>query len=590
MRLFDAITYQLEQFPKEDMLVHKENGAWHSWSTAAISEAANQMSAGLLNLGISAQDFTVDKADKIAIISGNRPEWIITDLAVQQIGAILVPIYPTTQNEELAYILNEAEVKTVFVSNQLLLHKYKAVLDSIPSIQRIFSFDKTDVQNWSVIAEASTQESLQTLEIIKLGISAEHTATIIYTSGTTGHPKGVMLSHKNIVSCAMLAKESFPFPDNPQLRALSFLPLNHIFEKCISYVYLFSGISIYFAEGMETIGQNIKEVKPHIFTTVPRVLEKVYEKINKAGMALGGAKKQAFMWAIALGQKYDNRKLRSPSYRLQLKLADKLVFSKWREALGGEVMYIITGGAACPQKLLRTFNAAKIPVFEGYGPTENSPVIAVNRWSQNENYIGTVGPVIDGIQLKLAQDGEICVKGPTVMQGYYKHPELTDEAIIDGWLHTGDIGTLVEGRYLKITDRKKELFKTLSGKYVAPQPIENKLKEHDIIEQCMIVGAEMKFVGLLIVPAVDTLKAWMQQHGLIYTNLAEAIKQPEVKKLYSQLIKKINESLSSTEQIKRHMLLSKSWSLETGELTPKLSLRRKVVFQKYESDIQKLFS
>ncbi|HTN36446.1 MAG TPA: AMP-binding protein, partial [Arachidicoccus sp.] len=491
---------------------------------------------------------------------------------------------------ELAFILRESEVKMVIISNQLLLNKYKETIRNAPSVKFIYSFDPTDELDWADIASSSNAGCLEEVENIKSKISSDHITTIIYTSGTTGHPKGVMLSHANILSCAMLAKESFPFPDNPDLRALSFLPLNHIFEKCISYVYMFSGISIYFAEGMETIGQNIKEIRPHIFMTVPRLLEKVFEKISKAGQALTGAKKQAFLWSIQLGKNYDNRKWRSPLYKMQLKLANQLVFSKWREALGGEVMYIITGGAACPQKLLRIFNAAQIPVYEGYGPTENSPVIAVNRSVNNENYIGSVGPVIDGLSLKIEPDGEICVKGPTVMHGYYKQPELTKETIIDGWLHTGDIGELLEGRFLKITDRKKELFKTSGGKYVAPQPIENKLKELDIIEQAMIVGAEQKYVGVLIVPAVDPLKSWMTSQQLPFLSLEEAIKQPQVKNHYSQLIKKVNATLSSTEQIKKHMLLSRPWSLETGELTPKLSLRRKVVLQKYAQEIQKLFT
>lgn len=589
-RLFDAIDYQLRQFPKKDMLVHKKEGIWEPIATKAIGIAANEMSAGLVDLGISAHDYSVENADKIAIISGNRPEWIITDLAVQQIGAILVPIYPTTQLEELAFILRESEVKMVIISNQLLLNKYRETIRNAPSVKFIYSFDPTDELDWADIASSSNARCLEEVENIKSKISSDHITTIIYTSGTTGHPKGVMLSHANILSCAMLAKESFPFPDNPDLRALSFLPLNHIFEKCISYVYMFSGISIYFAEGMETIGQNIKEIRPHIFMTVPRLLEKVFEKISKAGQALTGAKKQAFLWSIQLGKNYDNRKWRSPLYKMQLKLANQLVFSKWREALGGELMYIITGGAACPQKLLRIFNAAQIPVYEGYGPTENSPVIAVNRSVNNENYIGSVGPVMDGLSLKIEPDGEICVKGPTVMHGYYKQPELTKETIIDGWLHTGDIGELLEGRFLKITDRKKELFKTSGGKYVAPQPIENKLKELDVIEQAMIVGAEQKYVGVLIVPAVDPLKSWMTSQRLPFVSLEEAIKQPLVKNHYSQLIKKVNATLSSTEQIKKHMLLSRPWSLETGELTPKLSLRRKVVLQKYAQEIQKLFT
>lgn len=589
-RLYDAIDYQERNFSKKDMLVHKENGLWKSISTLEVGTASLNMAAGLHKMGISAGNFTAEGADKVAIISENRPEWIIADLAVQQIGAILVPIYPTTPPEELQYIFQESAVKMVLISNQLLLKKYGAVLDSLPSIQFVYSFNDTDSANWKTIQDMADEASIASVQEIKANITGDHLATIIYTSGTTGHPKGVMLSHRNILSCAMLAKESFPFPDNPSLRALSFLPLNHIFEKCISYVYLFSGISIYFAEGMEMIGQNIKEIKPHIFMTVPRLLEKVFEKINKTGQQLKGVQKKVFDWSIRVGEQYDNRKWKSPLYKAELKLARKLVFSKWQEALGGEILYIITGGAACPQRLLRIFNAAGIPVYEGYGPTENSPVISVNRHVRNENMIGTVGPVMDGLEFRLEADGEICVKGPTVMQGYYKKPELTAATIVNGWLHTGDIGALVEGMFLKITDRKKELFKTSGGKYVAPQPIENKLKELDIIEQALIVGAEQKYVGALIVPQAEALKLWTEKNNLPYNNLEQAIALPEVKRLYKDHIQKINQTLSATEQIKKHMLLSKSWGIDSGELTPKLSVRRKVVMQKYKDSIDKLFA
>lgn len=589
-RLFDAIDYQQLNFSKKDMLVHKCHGNWQSHSTLEVGEAALKMAAGLHNLGISARDFTAEGADKVAIISENRPEWIISDLAVQQVGAILVPIYPTTPPEELFYIFKEAEIKMVLISSQLLFNKYQAVLRELPSIQYIYSFDQTDNPLWSEIQLMADQDAINHVQEIKANITGDHLATIIYTSGTTGQPKGVMLSHSNILSCAMLAKESFPFPDNPSLRALSFLPLNHIFEKCISYVYMFSGISIYFAEGMEKIGENIKEIKPHIFMTVPRLLEKVFEKINKTGQQLHGTQKKVFNWSIRIAERYNNQKRNSPIYKAELRLAQKLVFSKWQAALGGEILYIITGGAACPQRLLRIFNAAGIPVYEGYGPTENSPVIAVNRHVNNENYIGTVGPVIDGLEFKLEEDGEICVKGPTVMQGYYKQPTLTAETVIDGWLHTGDIGTLVEGRFLKITDRKKELFKTSGGKYVAPQPIENKLKELDIVEQAMIVGAEQKYVGALIVPNAEGLKQWAAQNNLPYNNLEQAIALPEIKKLFKDHIQKINQTLSSTEQIKKHMLLTKPWSIDAGELTPKLSVRRKVVMEKYKDAIARLFN
>lgn len=588
-RLFDAVAYQLENFPKKDMLATKQNGQWAKLSTHQTQQYINKLSAGLLQLGVGANNFSVETADKIAIIANSCPEWLITDMAVQQLGAILIPIYPTTNETELAFILNEAEVKYVFIGNQLLLNRYQSTIQKISSIKNTFSFDETTVDNWKGIMVSATEASIQKVEEIKAHISSEYIATIIYTSGTTGVPKGVMLSHKNIMSCAMFSKESFPLPDNPEMRALSFLPLNHIFEKCLSYIYLYSGISIYFAEGLDKIGDNIREVQPHIFTCVPRLLEKVFEKILNAGYQLKGAKKKIFFWSVNLAKKYDNRKKHNPLYLLNLKIANRLVFSKWRKALGGHIDYIITGGAACPENLLRIFNAAKIPVYEGYGPTENSPVISVNRAVNNQSLYGTVGPVIDGLQLKLEPDGEICVKGPTVMMGYYKNEQLTQESIIDGWLHTGDIGSLIEGRYLKITDRKKELFKTSNGKYVAPQPLENKLKESYLIEQAIVVGAEQKYVSALIVPSFSALKAWMERHHLVFENNEQAIRHVEVRKHYSSIIKEANKLFNPHEQIKKHILLSNEWSTETGELTPKLSLRRKVVVEKYKEKINKLF-
>ena len=573
------------------MLAAKEKGEWVSYSTQQVAETVNRLSAGLLQLGVSGNDMSAEGSDKIAIISNNRPEWIFTDLAVQQLGAILVPVYPTTNPLELEFILNDAAVKYIFVSNEELLQKIKSVAEKVPSIKGIYTFDKIyAASHWSEITAMADETSLQQVAAIKSSIPASHLATIIYTSGTTGTPKGVMLSHKNIYSNVQFSKESFPFNDAPDTRVLSFLPLNHIFEKTCTYIYLYSGISIYYAESLETIGDNLREVKPNGFTTVPRLLEKVFERIMAKGNELTGAKRKLFYWAVDLAEKYDNRVSGGAWYNMQLAVANKLIFTKWREALGGNVSFVITGGAACQVKLLRIFNAAKVPVFEGYGPTENSPVISVNRQEKGGTKFGTVGPVINGINVKLADDGEICVSGPCVMEGYYKRPDLTTETVIDGWLHTGDIGVWEDGKFLKITDRKKELFKTSGGKYVAPQPIENKLKESPFIEQIMVVGAEKKFVGALIVPSFPALKEWMKDKDMVFTSNEEVIHNPQILELYKTLVEDYNKFFNHVEQIKKFELLPREWTIETGEMTPKMSLKRKVVMEKFKDAFDRIYA
>lgn len=591
-RLFDCLPYQLNKFPKPDMLVGKEQGKWVSYSTERATNIINELSAGLLKLGVSANDFTVENADKIAIISNNRPEWVFTDLAVQQIGAVLIPLYPTTNPLEIKFILNDAAVKYIFVSNKEMYDKIAAVMPDVPSLKAIYTFDLVDKANhWNDVTCISDKKSLEEVEAIKAKISPAHVATIIYTSGTTGTPKGVMLTHSNILSNVMYSKASFPFPDAPQYKVLSFLPLNHIFEKCVTYIYLFSGISIYYAESMETIGDNLKEVKPDGFTTVPRLLEKVFEKVMTTGSALTGIKRKLFFWSVKLGEKYDNRINNGWWYNLQLSIANAIVFKKWREGLGGNIKFIITGGAACQEKLLRIFNAGKIPVYEGYGPTENSPVICVNRKEPAHlTKYGTVGPPINGLEVKLAEDGEILVKGPSVMKGYYKRPDLTEETIKDGWLHTGDIGVWDDEVFIKITDRKKELFKTSGGKYVAPQPIENKLKESPFVEQVMVVGSERKFVAALIVPSFTMLRDYMQKHNIPFTSNEEAIKHPQIIELYKELVNSFNTYFNQVEQIKKFELLPREWSVETGEMTPKLSLKRKVVMEKFSDHIERIYS
>lgn len=572
------------------MLCGKENGQWVPYSTQQVKETVDALSAGLLALGVSGNDMTVEKQDKIALISKNRPEWLVLDMACQQTGALLCPIYPTTNVNELEFIFNDAGVKIAFISGDDILAKVEAIKDRVPSLQKVYSFDELDgAVYWKNILDLPSPAHFEKMEAIRKTIQPDHCATIIYTSGTTGFPKGVMLSHRNVVSNVINSCDSFPFEEKTTWKSLSFLPLNHIFERMVSYIYIRSGISIYYAENLETIGENLKEVKPNLFCTVPRLLEKVYEKIMAKGAELSGIKKKLFNWSVDLGNEYDVQKSKGILYDIQLSIANKLVFSKWREALGGNVEFIITGGAACQVRLIRLFSAAKIPIYEGYGPTENSPVISVNCKYKGGAKFGTVGPVIKGQEVKLEADGEICVKGPSVMIGYYKRPELTAETIINGWLHTGDIGVFEDGKFLKITDRKKELFKTSGGKYVAPQPIENKMKESPFVEQMMVVGAEQKFVGALIVPSMPNLKEWMRQKNIPFITNEDAVNNPEVLNLYRELIDSFNKFFNHVEQIKRFELLPDEWTIESGELTPTLKLKRKVILEKYKAAYERIY-
>ncbi len=589
-RLFDCIEYQLSNFPKTDMLAAKVSGTWKTYSSNKVQSLVDSLSIGLLNLGISGNDMTAEGADKIGIISNNRPEWVITDLAVQQIGAILIPVYPTTTLSEIEFILNDSAVKYMFVSDEEMLQKLLTIRQNLPSLKNIFSFNEiVGVDNWQDLFIDSSVENLDKLNSIKQGIPDSHTATIIYTSGTTGTPKGVILSHRAIYANVRLSKESFPFEDRPDWRVLSFLPLNHIFERMVTYIYLYSGISIYYAESVETIGDNLRELKPNGFTTVPRLLEKVFERIMEKGNELKGIKRRIFFWSVSIGGKYDSRINHGWWYNLQLALVNKLVFGKWREALGGNISFVVTGGASCQLKLLRIFNAAKIPVYEGYGPTENSPVISVNRKAISGQKYGTVGLPLNELQVKLADDGEILVSGPCLMDGYYKQPELTAETIKDGWLYTGDIGVWDEGN-LKITDRKKELFKTSGGKYVAPQPIENKFKEDPFIEQMMIIGAEQKFVAALIVPSFPTLKEWLKDKHILWTSNEAILKNPLVIEHFQHITGKYNAYFNKVEQVKKFALLPQEWGIESGELTPKLSLKRKVIMEKHKNEIEELYN
>jgi len=588
-RLFDCLEYHLERKPLEDMLAGKEGGQWKKYSTTVVKETVDKLSAGLLSLGISCNDMTAEGRDKIAILCKNRPEWVMLDLAVQQIGAILTPIYPTINVNELEFVLNDAQVKLVFVNDEELFLKVLSLKGKVHSLKEIYTFEHVaNAKHWKEVTALATPDLIAQIKPVADKITYEDLATIIYTSGTTGTPKGVMLSHRNILSNVM---SSMPcFPPGEEMRSLSFLPLNHIFERMVTYLYLFRGTSIYYAESLETIGENLKEVKPHMFTTVPRLLEKVYDKIMQKGNELTGTKKKLFFWAHSLAEKFEINKDLGAWYNFKLALANKLIFSKWREGLGNEIKCIVTGGAACQVRLIRIFTAAKITIMEGYGLTETSPVVAVNRYEESGRAFGTVGPLINEVEVKIAEDGEILCKGPNIMMGYYKRPDLTAEVIHDGWFSTGDIGTLTENNFLKITDRKKELFKTSGGKYVAPLPIENKLKESPFIEQVMLVGADKKFVSALIVPSFPNLFDWCRKNGVAVSDHEEVLRNPKVIELFKELVESFNKFFNHVEQVKKFELLPNEWSVDTGEMTPKLSLKRKVVMEKYRDAIERIYA
>lgn len=588
-RLFDCIQYQIEKNPLDAMLAGKESGQWKKYSTATVKETVDKLSAGLLSLGVGCGDMTAEGRDKVAILSKNRPEWVMLDLAVQQIGAILVPFYPTININELEFVLNDAQVKIAFVNDEELYLKMLSLKSKVPSLKDIYTFEHVaNAKYWKEVTDHSTPELKELVKQTADKIKYEDLATIIYTSGTTGTPKGVMLSHRNILSNVMASMPCFPPGQN--MKSLSFLPLNHIFERMVTYLYLFSGTSIHYAESLDTIGDNLKEVKPEMFTTVPRLLEKVYDRIMQKGNELTGTKKKLFFWAHSLAEKFEINKNLGVGYNLKLSIANKIIFKKWREGLGGNLKCVVTGGAACQVRLIRIFTAAQIPVMEGYGLTETSPVISVNSYEEKGRRFGTVGQIIEGVEVKIAEDGEILCKGPNIMMGYYKRPDLTAQDIVDGWFHTGDIGTLSDDNFLKITDRKKELFKTSGGKYVAPLAIENKLKESPFIEQLMLVGAERKFVSALIVPSFPNLRDWCRKNNVADCSNEDLIRKPEINEMFKELVESFNKFFNHVEQVKKFELLANEWSVDTGEMTPKLSLKRKVIMEKYRDVIERIYA
>ncbi|MDX1904478.1 MAG: long-chain fatty acid--CoA ligase [Thermonemataceae bacterium] len=583
-RVFDLLENQAQKFPKRDALATKEFGSWTTYSTQDLIDFSDRIALGLKKLGIQ-------KEEKVAIISPNRPEWNFVDFGIQKMGAVSVPMYPTITAEDYAYIFEHSECKIIFAGTEEIYKKVLKAIEKVPTLsaKNVYTFDKiTDAQHWKTLNDLGLKENPKDLEPIKKSIQEDDLLTIIYTSGTTGKPKGVMLSHKNIISNVKAAISNLLLTE--EHKALSFLPLCHIFERTLTCAYFYKGISIYYAESIDTIGENMKEIKPHVFTAVPRILEKVYEKILAKARELSPVAHKLFNWALGLAEEYDTQGNKGLIYNLQLSLANNLVFDKWRDALGGSVKYVVCGSAALNPKLTRIFWGACIPVLEGYGMTETSPVITASSPYKEEYVIGSVGKVIEGVQVKIASDGEILVKGDNVMKGYYKEPEKTAEVFDEeGWLKTGDIGEFVQGKYLKITDRKKEIFKTSGGKYIAPQHIEGQLKLSLFIEQAMVVGENQKYPAVLITPFEQELKAWCLNEGIVYTNLTEMVKNPQVLSLFQDEINEVNNQLAQYEKIKKFVVLANDWTIEGGELTPTLKLKRKNISEKYKIDIENLF-
>ena len=576
-RVFDLLKYNLDKFPKEEFISGKNNGTWIKYSTQQFSDTVDHLSKGLIGLGMA-------KGSKIAVMSHNRPEWNITDFAITQFGGYQVPLYPTLAEHDIKFIIENAGISVVFVADDKLYEKVKAVCAVVNPAIKIYTFNEVNgAEHWMSLVEAGAKDAATDLETYRAAVTPEDVLTLIYTSGTTGTPKGVMLTHNNLVQNFKNSAVIFP---HDVKKVLSFLPLSHIFERMITYLYMYTDASLYYAESMETIVADIQFVKPNGFSTVPRLLEKVYDKIMEKGKALTGVKRGIFFWSVALAEKYEINN--SWLYNFKLSIARKLVFKKWKEALGGEIIVIVSGGAALNPRLARIFWAAGMPVFEGYGLTETSPVITVNHFENT--MFGTVGPAIDGVEVKIAADGEVLTRGHNVMKGYYDRDDLTAETIdAEGWFHTGDIGELIDGKFLKITDRKKEIFKTAGGKYVAPQMLENKYKESPLIEQIMVLGENRKFPAALIVPNFETLKSWCAKKGISYTSNEEIIADKQVIEKFNQEIEHGSVDFGKWEQVKRFALLSKEWSIDGGELTPKLSLKRKVILEKNSDRIEKIY-
>ena len=584
-RTFDLIAWTHEKYPRPDMYCGKQDNKWIKYSSEEAMKNINWVSYGLLSMGFK-------KGDKIATITGNKPEWNFADMGIAQAGLIHVPIYPTIGTDEYAFILNHSDVKAIIVGNKSIFSKVSPIASKLEGLSGIFSFDPIEgVRSFNeIIEEGKRNEEKYRIELeeIKNSIKPEDLVTIIYTSGTTGDSKGVMLNHVNLISNVIETSKAHDLGYGN--KAISFLPLCHVLERMLNYHYQYKGISVYYVENMGTVGEVVKDVKPHIFATVPRLLEKIYDNIISKGKSLPWIKKKIFFWAVKLGLKF-RLKGNSGFYKFRLKIARKLIFSKWREALGNDLVVIVSGGAALQSRLERIFWAAGIPVIQGYGLTETSPVISVNPFRLDEIKFETVGPILKDVMVKIAEDGEILAKGPNLMMGYYKAPELTAEVMDDeGYFHTGDIGIIEDNKYLRITDRKKEIFKLSAGKYIAPQPIENRLKESFFIEQAMVIGENEKFASALISPNFSYLHDWCSLHKIQFRDNAELIEIPEVNERFSREIREINNTLGEHEQIKRFRLVTEEWSPQSGELSPTLKLKRNLLAMHYKDVIADIYS
>ena len=582
-RVFDLPRFQEKNTPDISIFNYKEKDEWKGISTTDFINRVNNISKGLIANGIQPND-------KVALISENRLEWNLVDFAIQQIGAVVVAIYPNISDNDYEFILNDAEIKLCFVSNDFLYQRLLGIKDTVPKLEQVYTFNTyPHTPNWIELVSKGISISDETLQTMMDKVKSTDLATLIYTSGTTGNPKGVMLSHENLL--ADVNSSEYSFPVKAYDKALSFLPACHAYERVFQYVYIKMGLPVYFAQSMDTIGQDMKEVQPHIFSAVPRVLEKVYDKIMATGEQLTGIKRALFFWAISLGEQYDlDESKLSVWYKFQLGIARKLIFSKWKEALGGNVKGIASGSATLQTRLLKLYLAAGIPIYEGYGLTEAGPCLSVNCIKRGMK-IGTVGiPLID-IEIKLAEDGEILAKGKNIMKGYYKNPEATAEVLKDDWLYTGDIGEWVDKKFLKIIDRKKEMFKTSGGKYIVPQQIEKILSESNYIEQIMVVGEGQKFPAALVVPSYTNCLDWAKINEIALINLSreEFLSHPKIYELIGNEINTLNINFGNWEKIKKFVLIPYEFTIEGGELTPTLKMKRKIITEKYKNQIDELY-